>query len=60
MGLKFKPGDPVKQVIPPPITGVIEGAEIVEGDIHYKVGWIGDDGEHRAKFFTEEQLEASQ
>lgn len=58
MGLKFKPGDPVKQVVPAPIEGVVEGAEIVGADIQYKVGWVGEDGEHRSKFFTEEQIQA--
>lgn len=54
MGLKFKPGDNVRQVVPAPMEGVVAEAVVVDGNIHYKVD--GSNGE--SKYFDEDQIEA--
>ena len=59
MALKFTVGQAVKQVMPAALDGVIADAVVVDGDLHYRVDWTGDDGHARSKFFGEDQIEAA-
>ena len=58
MALKFTVGQAVKQVMPAALEGVIADAVVVDGELHYRVDWTGEDGHARSKFFGEDQIEA--
>lgn len=58
MGLKFKPGQEVVQVVPAPIEGTVAEAVVVDDHVQYRVEWAAPDGSVQSKFFTEEQLQA--
>jgi len=62
MGLKFKPGDKVRQVMPAPITGTVSEAVVVDGEIHYKVNSENGEGvaDDSSKYFAEDQIEAAE
>ncbi len=59
MAQKFKLGDPVRQVMPAPIEGVVVGYDLDKstGDVQFQVSWTDDDGTH-SRHFTEAQIEA--
>lgn len=65
MTTKLKKGDTVRQVITPPIEGVITGFAVDQetGDVHAHVEWLVKDAngdEHKAaRYFAEDQLEAA-
>jgi hypothetical protein len=56
MALAFKPGDSVKQKVKV-IEGTVVGPEVVDGDVQYKVAYVGEDGEPHERLFTEDQIE---
>lgn len=56
MGMKFKKGDAVVQVVKP-IAGPITGVAIVNDVVQYEVSWTDETGDAHARYFTEEQLE---
>lgn len=56
MGLKFKKGDKVVQVVKP-FHGEVVGAQIIDGtEIRYEVAYTGEDGEQHGGFFTEDAI----
>jgi hypothetical protein len=58
MPLKFKPGDAVRQVMPAPLSGTVTAAEIIDGEVAFRVDGVNADGDHVARYFTEAQIEA--
>jgi hypothetical protein len=58
MAIKFKTGAQVKQILPAPITGVVQEATIAGDEVVYKVGWTSPDGHEESRFFNEDQIEA--
>ena len=59
MGMKFKKGDNVTQIVTP-IVGVVTRAHIVDDDsVEYFVGYTGEDGEVHERSFKEDQIAAS-
>lgn len=56
MAIAFKPGDSVKQKVKV-IEGTVVGPEIVDGDVQFRVSFIGDDGEPHERVFAEDQIE---
>ncbi len=58
MGMKFKKGDIVRQVVPV-IEGEIVSKAIVDDDVQYEVAYIGADGEPHSRFFKEDELKSA-
>lgn len=58
MGMKFKKGDDVVQVVKP-IAGPVTNVAIVDDVVQYEVRWTDEAGDAHARYFTEEQLEAA-
>lgn len=57
MGMKFKKGDSVAQIVKP-IVGPVTNVAIVDDVVQYEVTWTDKGGDTHARYFTEEQLEA--
>lgn len=57
---KFIKGQAVKQVLPAPVEGVVEGFSIDQegGNLLVKVTWRDADDHDNARFFREEEIEA--
>jgi len=58
MGIKFKMGDAVRQVMPAPMAGPVVEAIIVDSDVQYRIECTDADGNVTSKWFTEDQIEA--
>lgn len=56
MPIAFKPGDSVQQKVRV-IEGTVVGPEIVDGDVQFKVSYIGEDGEPHERIFAEHEIE---
>lgn len=56
MAMKFKKGDVVRQVVRP-IEGAITDATIADVEVIFKVEWTDDKGDHRARYFKEDEIE---
>jgi hypothetical protein len=56
MGIKFKAGDPVRQVVPV-IEGTVVGPVIQDGDVAFEVAYTDADGNQQVRTFTEDQIE---
>ena len=61
MAFQFKTGSKVRQVLPAPIVGTVEGFSLDQttGDICALVKWTDADGEH-SRYFTEAELAAAE
>ena len=57
MAIKFKIGTAVQQVVVPHV-GVVTDAIIIDGEVHFRVDMTDADGQVRARFFNEDQIEA--
>ena len=57
MGVKFKIGTKVVQIVKV-FEGVVTDAAIVDGEVHFRVDSVDADGNHTARFFSEDQIEA--
>jgi len=56
--MAFKKGDPVTEVLPPPVTGTIDGfiADNETGDIQILVVWNDEDGTQHSRYFLANEL----
>lgn len=57
MALKFKKGDPVRQLVPV-IQGNIVEQNITDDEVAYKIEWVNAGGETESRWFKESELEA--
>lgn len=57
MALKFKKGDPVRQLVPV-IEGTIVEQNITDDEVAYKVEWTDAAGDTSSRWFKESELEA--
>jgi len=58
MAFKFKVGASVRQVMPKPMQGTVTELVISGDDVVFKVEETDADGDHRARFFKEDEIEA--
>jgi uncharacterized protein (UPF0303 family) len=58
MGVKYKLGDSLKQVMPAPVTGIVTDISINTNDIQYTIMYTDDAGHDHEMHFTEDQVEA--
>lgn len=56
MPVAFKPGDSVQQKVKV-IKGTVQGAEVIDNELQFKVAYIGEDNEPHERFFKEDELE---
>lgn len=59
MPIAFQPGNAVVQKVKP-IEGTIVGPEIIDGDVRFKVAFMGEDGESHERTFREDEIELKQ
>jgi hypothetical protein len=57
MAFKFKIGAAVRQVMPKPMEGMVTKVEISGDDVIFKVESTDANGDHRARFFKEDEIE---
>lgn len=57
MGLKFKKGDDVTQVITP-ITGKVSGVILIDDEVQFLVSWTDANGDAHERPFKEDDLQA--
>jgi hypothetical protein len=55
MPVAFKADDDVVQNISP-IEGKVVGPEIVDGEVKYRVAYVGTDGEPHERLFAEDEI----
>lgn len=58
MGLKFKTGDVVRQVVPV-VQGTVVSKQIIDDDVHYTVRWTDSAGDTHERPFAESEIEAA-
>lgn len=59
MPLAFQKGAKVVQKVKP-IEGEVAGPEIIDGEVHFRVDYIGTDGGLHSRTFSEDEIELKQ